>query len=121
MNANMIKKDARKFFRDLKKRKLLSEVDYKLLISVVYDTTLGEDVSVFKTKKMDCFLTSFNRNELTNDVRSTDIKGIILKEDMPSNFAIDDFLTFDNDEYTVISFLNNPKDPIVVLQLRGGA
>ena len=121
MNLKTLKRQAKKVFTQAERLGFVQKVTYKRVLGVDYDTTLGEDTITYEPHEIKCHLTDFNRNELTNDIRTSDVKGIILKDEITFTPTIDDVVKYNEIEYTVISFVNSPELPVIILQLRGGA
>ena len=110
--------DLVRFFRDMKKRGFLTNVQFIHQTSTDYDPTSGDATTTEDPTFVDVFLTNFNKHELTNQIQTTDLKCVLIRADVNDTIAIDDSVVVGGVEYKVLNFLNNPFEPAIVLQLR---
>ena len=110
-------RDAKRFFNDMKRRGFVKEIEYRSVIAQDYDVTLGQETESYESTVIQAYLTNYTKNELTDQVRSSDLKCIVLEGITPK---IDDIVVWNDIEFRVVNFVPNPAEVSIAIQLRAG-
>ncbi len=121
MNLKTLKRLQKQSLKQLKRLGLAQLVIYSHILNADYDTATGKDVTQLSEDEILCFMSSFSRRELTNTVRATDVKCTIVKGVLEYLPIIDDVILWNEVEYDVVSFINDPAEATIELQIRAGA
>ena len=114
-----INQDGTKIFNDFEKGGLLVDVIYKQQLTHQYDTTTGKVTESVEEIPVRCFWLSYSKRELTNEIRASDVKCVLLKNELGVEPAMDDVVVKDEVEYRVVTFSIESHNPFMELQLRG--
>lgn len=115
---SQVRKDARKFFRQLKAKGFTKSVIYRQTTGWEYDTSLGKEVESSSDYTVIAYLTNYNKRELINQVRASDLKCLILADDLDIVPKIDDIIIWNDKEWRIVEFAPNPFEVVIELQLR---
>jgi len=111
-----LKRDTKRLFKSLDRSGLASVITYKQLLSTEYDVAKGKDIEKYNTITVRAFIDEYNKREVSDTIRITDVKALVLKSDV--TYAINDIVVLNGLDYTVINAIDNPVTPTVELQLR---
>jgi len=119
INYKRLQKDAKKFFRQLKKLDLISTVTYVQKIGEgEYDVVKSNVVPESDDITISMYLSGYSRREIANDIRINDTRAIALVSEFTITPKIDDTVLFNEQKYIVINYINNPHEPTIEFQLR---